>query len=306
MRHALLGHLKTIVGPFKTVPQRYPVNPWTTTFETERGPLEITGTLIDNGPSIFVLVHGLGGSTESGYIAAMQQAIAALGHSVLAFGLRGSKGDANDFYHAGLTDDVHAVIRALPETFIHIHVVGFSLGGHISIRVAAETEDPRVQAIAAICPPVDLRACQAHIDSLGATVYREYVLRELKAMYKSFHDRGVALPHPWSQARQIRSIRTWDKRIVVPRFGFGTAENYYDTQTAINVLDAIKVPLLVVASKHDPMIPYTSVAPHFADRLENVTFRSADGEGHVYFSKGPKLGFGAGSITEQVVGWATQ
>ena len=47
-----------------------------------------------------------------------------------------------------------------------------------------------------------------------------------------------------------------DDQITAPSFGFGTAENYYATQSSQGFLDAIRVPALVIQSMDDMFIPF--------------------------------------------------
>jgi predicted alpha/beta-fold hydrolase len=54
----------------------------------------------------------------------------------------------------------------------------------------------------------------------------------------------------------IRTVYQFDDRVTAPFFGFGTADNYYDTQSAIRFLDRIRVPTLLLASIDDPMVPF--------------------------------------------------
>ena len=43
---------------------------------------------------------------------------------------------------------------------------------------------------------------------------------------------------------RIRSVYEFDDAYVAPFFGFGTADDYYATQSAINFLPKIRVPTL--------------------------------------------------------------
>jgi predicted alpha/beta-fold hydrolase len=53
-----------------------------------------------------------------------------------------------------------------------------------------------------------------------------------------------------------RSLWEIDDFITAPSFGFGTAENYYATQSANRFLECIRVPTLVIAAQDDPLIPF--------------------------------------------------
>jgi predicted alpha/beta-fold hydrolase len=55
---------------------------------------------------------------------------------------------------------------------------------------------------------------------------------------------------------QVQSVYEFDDRFTALAFGFGTADNYYATQSSNQFLDRIRVPTLVVQSKDDPLIPF--------------------------------------------------
>jgi pimeloyl-ACP methyl ester carboxylesterase len=46
-----------------------------------------------------------------------------------------------------------------------------------------------------------------------------------------------------------------DDRITAPSFGFGNAENYYHTQSAMRYLEGLRVPVLLIYSKDDTLVP---------------------------------------------------
>jgi predicted alpha/beta-fold hydrolase len=54
----------------------------------------------------------------------------------------------------------------------------------------------------------------------------------------------------------VKTIWEFDDRFTAPLFGFGTAANYYATQSAAQYLDAIRIPTLVICSKDDPLVPF--------------------------------------------------
>ncbi len=54
----------------------------------------------------------------------------------------------------------------------------------------------------------------------------------------------------------MRNIYEFDDRFTARAFGFGTADNYYATQSSNQFLDRIRVPTLLVQAKDDPLIPF--------------------------------------------------
>ena len=57
----------------------------------------------------------------------------------------------------------------------------------------------------------------------------------------------------WTNAR---TVYEFDDRITAPFFGFGTADNYYATQSSNQYLDRIRIPTLLIQAKDDPLIPF--------------------------------------------------
>src|SRR6202020_3679446 len=56
---------------------------------------------------------------------------------------------------------------------------------------------------------------------------------------------------------RVQNIYDFDDRFTAQAFGFGSADNYYATQSANQFLDRIRVPTLVVQAKDDPLIPFS-------------------------------------------------
>lgn len=252
--------------------------------------------------TLIVVIHGLGSDHDRPYVRIGAKAALDAGVAVLRLELRGGGADPQGLYHAGLLSDLDAVL-ACPalQGFDVIHVMGYSLGGHLAMVLGVEATDPRIGRVAAICAPLDLAVTQRHIDHRRRSAYRHNILVGLKASYKTLADR-MAVPCPWSVVKRVRTIYEWDARVVVPHYGFGSVENYYATVSAGPRLDGLQRDALFVATVHDPMIPVDSLRPYLdAPRL---TARLLDRGGHVYFPKDVQLGFGDRSGVEaQVVHW---
>lgn len=228
---------------------------------------------------LLVLIHGLGGSADSNYMLEVAEVAARRGWSTLRLSLRGADDQGWDFYHAGLTGDILSVLESPRlKDFEHIYVLGFSLGGHATLRVAGESGLPsRVHAVAALCPPLDLEASSIAFDAPGQWLYRRHILSGLKAMYQRFsaHTRTAGsktlatiaergLPS-WEQAHAIERIQDWDRQIVAPRHGFASAQAYYHSQRVSTRLHEVCVPSLLVTARWDPLVPHTTTDPAVAD-----------------------------------------
>lgn len=211
---------------------------------------------------LLVLIHGLGGSADSGYMLEASAAALARGCAVLRVNLRGADSRGTDFYHAGLYTDVLRVLQHdVVRRHHNVYVLGISLGGHVLLRAAGQGPPSNVRAVAALCPPLDLAACSAAFDRKRQWIYRRHILESLKQMYTRFaahHPevrRNLGLPAV-EHAKAIQSMGEWDRAIVAPRYGFESAAQYYTRQSAGPRLDAVEVPALIVTTRFDPMVPH--------------------------------------------------
>jgi predicted alpha/beta-fold hydrolase len=273
------------------------------------GEVPVSGLLreVSGSDDLLVVVHGLGGSTESHYMLRAAVAAEAAGLSCLRINLRGCDRQSGDFYHAGLTADLHAALAS--EAFVQyrkIYVLGYSLGGHVVLKLGTEEGDPRLAAVAAVCAPLDLALSQKEIDAPSVWVYRRYLLASLNGIYAAVAARRpmAQIPLPVEQALRIRTIREWDDRIVAPRHGFADAGDYYTRSSVAPRLPALRVPALLLGAEGDPMVPARAVRAALADRPSPLEVRWLARGGHVYFPGGLDAGLGDGAgVDAQVIGW---
>ncbi len=273
------------------------------------GPVRLTGRMREHpGDELLLLVHGLGGSVSSHYMVRGADAADAAGLSCLRMSLRGADRLGEDYYHAGQTEDLHAAL-ASPDLarFRTIYVVGYSLGGNVTLRLGAEPLDPRVKAVAAVCSPIDLALSEAEIDSPGVGLYRWYLLRSLADLYRAVAARAAAVgrpvPFPVERLAELRRIRDWDERVVAPRYGFRDAPDYYARASAGPVLPNLRIPALLLNSEGDPMVPSRSVRPALAGASPLLRVAWVRG-GHVGFPAGVSCGLAEGvGVDAQVITW---
>jgi predicted alpha/beta-fold hydrolase len=251
------------------------------------GPIPLSGlfTEVEGAKTVLLVVHGLGGSYGRHYCVRSARAAAMAGVSSLQLALRGADGSGADFYHSALTDDLGAAVRS-PElaAYEQVLLLGFSVGGHVALQYAIEGDEPRVRAVAAVCAPLDLARSSRAIDAPRAWLYRKWVLDSLKRMYAAMAARR-AVPSPLDIVRRVRTIREWDHYTVVPRFGFGTVDRYYEVASVGSRLERLTVPGLYVSAKADPMVPRWTVADALERASSSLHTLELDPGGHVGFPK---------------------
>jgi len=227
-----------------------------------------------------VLVHGLEGSGEAGYMLTMAKAGLDAGFAVNRFNIRtcgGTERLANTLYHSGLTSDLRFVLQQMRTP---VHLVGYSLGGNMILKLAGELGEeaaPLIASICAISTPIDLAACAREIAKPSNRIYeRRFLKRMRKRVVQSGH-----FTH--KQVRAPRSIWEFDDLITGPSFGFRDAAHYYETQSARQFLERIRVPVLLVQAKDDIFIPF-EIFEHPAVRSNPcITLRATERGGHLGF-----------------------
>jgi predicted alpha/beta-fold hydrolase len=215
-----------------------------------------------------VIVHGVGGSSESRYVVRAAVSLHRAGWHVFRLDLRGAGGsvvDAHELYHAGLTEDLRVAIDHVASRphVSGVALLGFSLGGHVVLRLAGELgeSDPgALRAAASISAPLDLVEVTRAIERLRSLPYHMYVLRKLVQQAKAF-----ARTHPQrahfdqKSLRRLRTIRAYDGHVIAPMHGFASAEDYYTRASAGPFIDRIRLPTLLVHAEDDPMVPASTV-----------------------------------------------
>jgi len=236
-----------------------------------------------------LIVHGLEGSSLSGYARSMAYAALGRGYSAGRLNLRGCGGTehlAITSYHGGQTSDVLAVLRQRRETSGHPQfLVGFSLGGNIALKLAGELGDSAPDLLSGVCSistPIDLAACAAALARPRNYIYQNRFLDRLKDRIRRRHLQAPDL-YTLEHLPKIRTIIDFDDHYTARLFGFGTAANYFRTQSSNQFLDRIRIPALLVQAQDDPLIPFSIYDhPAFASNAHLRLVAPAHG-GHVGF-----------------------
>jgi predicted alpha/beta-fold hydrolase len=203
-----------------------------------------------------VLLHGLEGSGEAGYIRSMAWDALNAGFIAHRFHMRTCGGTADlckTLYHAGLTSDLLAFLEGMQSdrTGLPVFLIGFSLGGNVALKLAGELGPTQlIQGVCSISTPIDLAAGVRRIGQLDNRLYER---RFLKRMRQRLFATGRYTRDQLASARSLYEI---DDKITAPSFGFQGADHYYSTQSAQSYLGRIRVPTLLIQSKDDTFIPF--------------------------------------------------
>jgi predicted alpha/beta-fold hydrolase len=285
-------HLATIAGNFWSRPKshrRWPLH--STVFETEPNVKVLVHSQRPDGEARgeIIMVHGLEGSSNAGYARSLAYAALESGFAAHRMNLRSCGGTENlalSNYHSGQTSDVLHVLREIKRNATApVYLCGFSLGGNVSLKLAGELGEAARELIAGLCAvstPIDLAACAT---ALGKRQNFIYDRRFLLALSGKIRRRARQAPDLYTieHLKNIRTIYDFDDFYTARMFGFGTAANYYRTQSSNQFLERIRVPALAIVAKDDPLVPF-EVYDHPAFR-ENPCLRllAVEHGGHLGF-----------------------
>lgn len=243
---------------------------------------------------VVLVLHGLEGNVRRGYVQLTLQALVRRGAMALALNFRGCGSEPNRrprFYHSGDTTDVSFVVEEMGRRFPGrpVGVVGYSLGGNMLLRYLGERGEgvaPHLGATAAISVPFDLAGGTGVLErGIMGRVYSHYFLRSLRqkvtakrALLESAIDVERALA--------ARTLRIFDDHATAPLHGFRDSAHYYEEARVEPVLEAIRVPTLLLASRDDPFLPPGSIPEQTVARNPWLVPAFTPSGGHVGFVSG--------------------
>jgi uncharacterized protein len=231
-----------------------------------------------------VMVHGLEGSSEAGYMRSLSVAAVRAGFSAHRFQMRTcgtTEHLCTTLYHAGLTSDLNAVVRQIQaEQPAPMFLVGFSLGGNVVMKLAGELGESGMGWIRGVCgvsTPLDLAACARRIAEPDNHFYQRRFVHRMRARLRAT---GRYEGHMLDGLDTLWKI---DDAITAPSFGFGNAENYYRTQSAVRFVEAIRVPSFLIQAKDDTFIPFDIFGAPEVRGNPRIELRATDYGGHLGF-----------------------
>jgi predicted alpha/beta-fold hydrolase len=237
---------------------------------------------------LVILIHGLTGSEDSTHILVSAAYFLGQGHAVLRLNQRGagpSRATCRGHYHAGRSDDLATVVSGLPDDLSAngVCLMAVSLGANVLLKFLAEyPRFPTVMAAVAISPPVDLAASQRRIMERRNWIYHRHLLTRMKngADWSDLIDK--INPEVF---RDVRTIYEFDDRIVAPANEFDGAPDYYRRSSALDLLDAIDTPTLIIHPRDDPWVPTQPLAERSWDAAQpghqHVAVLMPESGGHI-------------------------
>jgi uncharacterized protein len=242
---------------------------------------------------VVIISHGLEGNTSRAYVKGMAQAFYHQNFDVLTWNFRGCSGEVNKqlrFYHSGATDDLdHVIHHAIQKGYKEIRLIGFSLGGNMTLKYLGEKDAPaEITKAAVFSVPMDLHSSCLRISKRSNWIYSNRFLNSLKT-------KVIAKAPMWQELdvadiHKIKTLIDFDDRYTAPLHGFLNAVDYYQRCSSIHFVESIKTPTLIVNAQNDPFLsekcyPRRQLKAHSFVRFEDPGFG-----GHVGFAQFSKNG----------------
>jgi hypothetical protein len=287
------GHLMTLASTFWR--RKFPRLPASVSrqFEVEAG-TRIRGECHwqpnPKNHGTLVLVHGLEGSSESGYILGTAEKAWIAGLNVVRLNQRncgGTEDLTETLYHSGLSNDFRAVVTELIEKdgLRGIFAAGFSMGGNLILKMAGEFADKvpeQIGGFVAVAPSMDLDSCATKLEMRSNFIYEWHFVRRLK---RRMRHKATLFPQTYKidGMRGIRSVREFDELITARYCGFEGAADYYARSSAAQLIDKIQKPTLIIAAEDDPVVPFAAFKSEAVRKNPNITLVATRHGGHCAF-----------------------
>jgi predicted alpha/beta-fold hydrolase len=258
-----------------------------------------------------LLIHGLAGCHESGYMRRIAHKLNAAGVRAFRMDLRGCGAGmalAKLPYHSGRSPDAAAALRAIAHALPRspTTLIGFSLGANITLKLLGELGGrpcANLDSAVAVCPPIDLAACSRQISLPKNRMYDRYFVKLLLDQWQARRRAVPDAPQP-RLARAPRTLWEFDNMITAPVCGFGTARRYYAEASSAPWIEHIALPTFILASRDDPMIPPEALAR--AHRPPCVALHMSEHGGHLGFVGRAGIDADRRWMDWRVVEWVTR
>ncbi len=237
------------------------------------------------GDPTALLMHGLAGCHQSGYMVRMVRKLVPRGWRVFRLDHRGTGAGAHLAsrpYNAGRVDDVQRAITWIAEMCPDSPqaCIGFSLSGNLVLKLLArrKTSLPaNLKTAIAVSPAIDLLRAAENIRCKSNRVYDRHFTRKLWRMVPHYSAVRDELPHLLGLQTIPASLYEFDQLVTAPLGGFANAEDYYTQSSSLPDLPEIELETLIITSADDPLVPGASFREAILSESTHLLLTEAGG-----------------------------
>jgi predicted alpha/beta-fold hydrolase len=246
---------------------------------------------------LFILSHGLEGSSQSTYIRWMCKRLLTEGWDVLAWNFRGCSDTPNRllrFYHSGESNDLRLLLNlaVYPTSYQQFFLIGFSMGGNITLKYLGEQEndlDSRLRCAVTFSVPCDLASGAELLAEWKSTVYMQRFMKSLK---EKIREKATRYPQIITkELEDIHTFKTFDEVYTAPLHGFASAKEYWRLNSSRFFIPAITLPTLLISAKNDPFLTPACYPVKSGTSMQQFFLEIPKHGGHCGFSQFNSTGF---------------
>ena len=132
--------------------------------------------------------------------------------------------------------------------------VGYSLGGAMLLKyLGEEGAASPLAAAATVSAPIDLAVTCRYMMRRRNRLYHHYILGLMKV--EATGEGAVVSAAERAAIMGARTVWDYDDVFIAPRYGFASAEDYYERCRPTRFMAGIRVPTLILSAMDDPWIP---------------------------------------------------
>ncbi len=207
---------------------------------------------------LVLLTHGLEGGSNRPYMLGAAKIFAKNGFDVLAWNCRSCSGEMNRafrLYNHGEIGDIESVLNyaLTKKNYDEVVLIGYSMGGNVSLKFAAVSQHPSVKKVVAFSSPLDMRTSTAILDSPSRYIYKAYFKKGILPKVKI---KAQQFPNLLNMA-EVERAKTWEEQqhlFFVRINGYQSIDDFYEKGSALNFIPQLKIPALIVQAQNDPML----------------------------------------------------
>jgi len=226
----------------------------------------------DDDRPMLIAMHGLSGGSHELYLRAVLSSLLTPGSDwtacvVNARGCAMSKITSKQLFNARFTQDIRETVKYLTNVFPNrpLYAIGFSLGANILTNYLGEEGENCVFRAAVVASnPWNLELSNKALQRtwIGSEVYSRVMGRNLRQLFEDnlemiTQDTRVDV----EQVRRGTYIYEFDRDLTAKVFGYPTVGAYYRDASSVDNLLKVRVPILIVHAKDDPIAP-NEVVPY--------------------------------------------
>ena len=240
-----------------------------------------------NNHKLAIFTHGFLGNSTRPYLLGGVKAFNLANYDALAWNHRGLGGENNRFEKItthGSSNDLEEVINYVlsKKQYTEIILVGYSKGGNISMKYAgqkAENIPTEIKKIIAISSPTDL---QGSVDVMGKNGF--YTERFKTKLIKFLLNRSELIDNQTLKYfSKFKYLDDFTDNYIAPLHGFKDGRDYYEQCAAMQFVDKIRVPTLILNAKNDPVLSESCAMLDVAKHSDYIFSEVPNHGGHCGF-----------------------